>query len=200
MDHPSPASFPDPMQRTGTPVTPPHGTRPNPAYQDLLTLYARVYGAEERLATALEPACQTVRNGEAWIGRAAREWTTELEDWNRRLGRAAGWILQELADRLRSTPPYVPITEPLEPGGAQPTPSSRSRSPPGSSRPPTPVAGSTPTPTPAAASSPDRTPAGGSSRPNPGGRFHPSPNPGGGLQPGPDPGGRFRADPPPGGR
>jgi len=122
MDHPSPASFPDPMQRTGTPVTPPHGTRPNPAYQDLLTLYARVYGAEERLATALEPACQTVRNGEAWIGRAAREWTTELEDWNRRLGRAAGWILQELADRLRSTPPYVPITEPLEPGGAQPTP------------------------------------------------------------------------------
>jgi len=163
MDHPSPASFPDPMQRTGTPVTPPHGTRPNPAYKDLLTLYARVYGAEERLATALEPACQTVRNGEAWIGRAAREWTTELEDWNRRLGRAAGWILQELADRLRSTPPYVPITEPLEPGGAQPTPLQ-----------PIPVT------------------AGFQPAPNPGGRFHPDPNPGGGLQPGPDPGGRLQ--------
>ena len=122
MDHPSPSSFPDPTQRIGTPVTPPHGTRPNPAYQDLLTLYAKVYGAEERLATALEPACRTVRNGEAWFGRAARRWTTELEDWNRRLGRAAGWILQELAARLRSTPPYVPITEPQEPGGAQPTP------------------------------------------------------------------------------
>ena len=168
MDHPSPASFPDPMQRIGTPVTPPHGTRPNPAYQDLLTLYAKVYGAEERLATALEPACQTVRNGEAWIGRAARGWTTELEDWNRRLGRAAGWILQELADRLRSTPPCVPITEPLEPGGAQPTPLQ-----------PTPVtAGFQPTPNPGGRFRPG---------PNPGGRLHPAPNPGGGLQPGTQP-------------
>jgi hypothetical protein len=121
MNYPSPASFPDPMQRIGTPVTPPHGTRPNPAYQDLLTLYAKVYGAEEGLATALEPACRTIRNGEAWSGRAAREWTTELEDWNRRLGRAAEWILAELAARLRSTPPYVPVTtEPLEPGGPRP--------------------------------------------------------------------------------
>jgi hypothetical protein len=190
MDHPSPASFPDPMQRIGTPVRPPHGTRPNSAYQDLLTLYAKVYGAEERLATALEPACQTVRNGEAWIGRAARGWTTELEDWNRRLGRAAGWILQELADRLRSTPPYVPITEPLEPGGAQPTPLQ-----------PTPVtAGFQPTPNPGGRFRPGPNPGGGLyPDPNPGGRFHPGPNPGGGLQPGPDPGGRLRADPPPGG-
>jgi hypothetical protein len=186
MDHPSPASFPDPMQRIGMPVTPPHGTRPNPAYQDLLTLYAKVYGAEERLATALEPACQTVRNGEAWIGRAARGWTTELEDWNRRLGRAAGWILQELADRLRSTPPYVPITEPLEPGGAQPTPLQPTPVtagfqpapiPAAASTPtPIPAAGSTPDPTPAAASSPDRTRAGGSTPiPRPGGRCVASP-------------------------
>jgi hypothetical protein len=159
------------MQRIGTPVTPPHGTRPNPAYQDLLTLYAKVYGAEERLATALEPACRTVRNGEAWFGRAARGWTTELEDWNRRLGRAAGWILQELAARLRSTPPYVPITEPLEPGGAQPTPLQ-----------------------------PDPVTVAFQPGPNPGGRLHPGPDPGGRLHPGPDPGGRLQPDPNPGGR
>jgi hypothetical protein len=181
MDHPSPSSFPDPMQRIGTPVTPPHGTRPNPAYQDLLTLYAKVYGAEERLATALEPACRTVRNGEAWFGRAARGWTTELEDWNRRLGRAAGWILQELAARLRSTPPYVPITEPLEPGGAQPTPLQ-----------PDPVT---------VAFQPGPNP-GGRLRPgpDPGGRLQPDPNPGGRLHHGPDPGGRLQPEPDPGGR
>ena len=200
MDHPSPASFPDPMQRIGMPVTPPHGTRPNPAYQDLLTLYAKVYGAEERLATALEPACQTVRNGEAWIGRAARGWTTELEDWNRRLGRAAGWILQELAARLRSTPPYVPITEPLEPGGAQPTHLQ-----------PAPVTvGFPPAPNPGGRFHPGPNPGGGLQSgpnpggrlqpgPNPGGRLHPDPNPGARLQPGPDPGGRLHADPQPGG-
>jgi hypothetical protein len=209
MDHPSPASFPDPMQRIGTPVTPPHGTRPNPAYQDLLTLYAKVYGAEERLATALEPACQTVRNGEAWIGRAARGWTTELEDWNRRLGRAAGWILQELADRLRSTSPYVPITEPLEPGGAQPTPLQPTPVTAGFQPAPNPGGRFHPSPNPGGGLHPGPNPGGGLQTgpdpgglqpgPNPGGRFHPGPNPGGGLQTGPDPGGQLHADPPPGG-
>ena len=210
MDHPSPASFPDPMQRIGTPVTPPHGTRPNPAYQDLLTLYAKVYGAEERLSTALEPACRTIRNGDAWFGRAARGWTTELEDWNRRLGRAAGWILQELAARLRSTPPYVPVTEPLEPGGAQPaplqpTPVTVGFQPgpdPGGRLHPGPDPGGRlhPGPDPGDRLHPDTDPGGRlHPRPDPGGRLHAEPDPGGALRPGPDPGGRFHDDPQPGG-
>jgi hypothetical protein len=117
MDHPSPASFPDPVQHIGTPVTPPPGTEPNPAYQDLLTLYAKVYGAGDRLEKALRPARRTVSGGEAWTGPAARRWTTELDGWNRRLGNATAQILTELTERLRATPPYVAVgTRPMNPG------------------------------------------------------------------------------------
>jgi hypothetical protein len=123
MNHQPPETFPDPTQRIGTPMTPAHGTEPNPAYQDLLTLYAKVYGAEAGLAKALHPACKTVSGDHAWIGEAARKWTTELEDWDRRLAHAAGQILHELADRLRTTPPYVHIgTHPMEPGSPYPSP------------------------------------------------------------------------------
>ena len=105
----------------GTPVTPPPGTQPNPAYQDLLTLYAKVYEAEERLATALRPARRAVGDGETWTGHAAREWTADLEAWSRRLGGAAERIVAELAQRLRATPPYTPVgTEPVHPVPAQP--------------------------------------------------------------------------------
>ena len=121
MDHPSPASFPDPVQRIGTPVTPPPGTEPNPAYQDLLTLYAKVYGAGDRLDKALRPTRMTVSGGEAWTGSAARRWTTELDAWNRRLGNATAQILTELAERLRATPPYSAIgTHPMKPGDPYP--------------------------------------------------------------------------------
>ena len=52
---------------------------------------------------------------EPWFGRAGHgEATTELEDWNQRgWAGPAGSILPGLAARLRSTPPYVPITEPF---------------------------------------------------------------------------------------
>jgi hypothetical protein len=160
MDHPSPASFPDPVLRIGTPVTPPPGTEPNPAYQDLLTLYAKVYGAGDRLEKALRPACRTVSGGEAWTGPAARRWTTELDGWNRRLGHAAAQILTELAERLRATPPYVAVgTRPMNPGDPYP----------GAPY----TGGSYP----------------GGSYPQPGGPLHPDPNPGGRLRPEPDPGG-----------
>lgn len=173
MDHPPPASFPDPMQRIGTPVIPPHGTKPNPAYQDLLTLYAKVYGAEDGLAKALEPAYKSARDGEAWTGHAAREWTAELEDWNRRLGRTAADILHELAARLRATPPHVPIgTQPMQPGGPYPDP--------GGTMGPGPNPGGTMRP-----------------GPNPGGIMRPGPDPGGTMHPGPNPGGRFEPGPGP---
>jgi hypothetical protein len=111
------------MQRIGKPMTPPHGTAPNPAYQDLLTLYARAYGAREGLAEALRPACKTASGDHPWIGPAARTWTTGLEGWSRRLGQAAEQIVAELADRLRATPPYLPVgTRPMQPGGAYPDP------------------------------------------------------------------------------
>jgi uncharacterized protein YukE len=123
MNHPPPQAFPDPTQRIGAPMTPPHGTEPNSAYQDLLTLYAKVYGAEQGLARALQPACQTVSGDQPWTGQAARTWTTELESWNKRLAGAAAQILHELADRLRATPPCLPVgTQPLQPGAPQPNP------------------------------------------------------------------------------
>lgn len=117
MNHPPPETFPDPMQRIGHPITPAPGTEPNPAYQQLLTLYAKVYGAEEGLTKALRPACRTARDDHAWIGDAARKWVSELEDWNKRLDHATSQILQELAERLRETPPYVPVgSHPMEHG------------------------------------------------------------------------------------
>jgi hypothetical protein len=201
MDHPSPASFPDPVQRIGTPVTPPPGTEPNPAYQDLLTLYARVYGAGDRLEKALRPAGRTVSGGETWTGPAARRWTTELDGWNRRLGHAAARILTELAERLRATPPYVAVgTRPMNPGDPYPGAPYPGGSYPG---------GPYPQPGGPLHAHPD---PGGTmhSGPSPGGRMHPGPNPGGALQPGPvdpgqplhahpDPGGRLRPEPDPGG-
>jgi len=163
MSHPPPASFPDPMQRIGRPVIPPHGTQPNPAYQDLLTLYAKVYGAEEGLANALRPACKTVRDDDAWTGQAAKKWTSELELWNRRLGNTAEQIMQELEERLRATPPYVPIgTQPMQPG-IQPGGTLQSEPDPGGRLHP---------------------------GPDPGGRRHTEPDPGGRRHTEPDPGGR----------
>jgi hypothetical protein len=186
MDHPSPASFPDPVQRVGTPVTPPPGTEPNPAYQDLLTLYARVYGAGDKLEKALRPAGRTVSGGEAWTGPAARRWTTELDAWNRRLGNAAAQILTELTERLRATPPYVAVgTRPIAPGG------------------PYPGAPSVPGPDPGGRMYPGHDPEGvrrpGS--PDPGGVRRPGPaDPGGAIHRTLQPGGPFRVSPQPGPR
>jgi hypothetical protein len=178
MDHPAPAVFPDPLQRIGTPITVPHGHKPNPEYQDLLTLYAQVYGAEEDLRTALRPAERTAKDG-AWRGPAAQEWTTELDDWSRRLDQAADTIMQELAGRLRTTPPYIPTgIDPggeMHPGGINPG---------GEMYP----AGLNP---------------GGEMYPggvNPGGPMHHEPNPGGVMYPaGVEPGGPMRRPPNPGG-
>ena len=117
MDHPPPHAFPNPARPTGTAIPPPL-TKPNPAYQELLTLYARVYGAHDQLAGALHPACRTMRDRSAWTGDAARRWVTELEHWNRRLAGAADEILHELAARLRATPPYVPNTT-IDSGGPE---------------------------------------------------------------------------------
>lgn len=180
MDHPSPASFPDPVQRIGTPVTPPPGTEPNPAYQDLLTLYAKVYASGDRLEKALRPARRTVSGGEAWTGPAARRWTTELDGWNRRLGNATAQILTELTERLRITPPYVAVgTRPMNPGDPYP-----SAPYPGGSYP----------------GGPYPQPGGPVHRgPNPGGPLHTHPDPGGALHthPGPDPGGALHTHPGP---
>jgi hypothetical protein len=175
-EHPSPATFPDPLQRIGTPVMVPHGHKPNPAYQDLLTLYAKVYGAEEKLATAFHPARRVANDGEAWIGHAAKQWTTDLDDWNRRLDHAGDMILQELAGRLRNTSPYVLIgtTDPNEPGGIQPGGTMSTGPNPGGQMYP---GGLNP-------GGPMRVP------PNPGGRIRPGPNPGGRIGPGPNPGGQ----------
>ncbi|HET6187650.1 MAG TPA: hypothetical protein VFE59_11710 [Trebonia sp.] len=107
MSHLPPASFPDPTQTIGTPMTIPHGTKPNPEYHDLLTLYAKVYAAEEELATALRPACRTAGADQAWIGETARKWVAELEGWSRRLNGAGERILAELEAQLRAMPPYV---------------------------------------------------------------------------------------------
>ena len=191
MDHPAPASFPDPVQRIGTPVTSPPGTEPNPAYQDLLTLYAKVYAAGDRLEEALRPARRTVSGGEAWSGPAARRWTTELDGWNRRLGNATAQILTELTERLRATPPYVAVgTRPMTPGDPYPGAPYPGGSYPGGPYP---------------------QPGGPVHRsPDPGGPLHPGPNPGGARQPGPihpgeplhahpNPGGRLRPEPDPGG-
>ncbi|HEY3732595.1 MAG TPA: hypothetical protein VGL63_01655 [Streptosporangiaceae bacterium] len=132
MNHPAPASFPDPMRRIGTPVTPPHGTQPNPAYQDLLTLYAKVYGAEESLAHALHPARRTARDPKTWTGHAGQEWTSDLEAWNRRLAHAAERIVAELAERLRATPPCIVVgTEPMQPADPNPGGPLRTRPDPG---------------------------------------------------------------------
>jgi hypothetical protein len=151
----------------------PHGHKPNPAYQDLLTLYAKVYGAEEKLATAFHPARRLANDGEAWIGNAAKQWTTDLDDWNRRLDQAGDTILQELAGRLRSTSPYVPIgtTDPNEPGGIQPGGTMTTGANPGGPR---------------------------HHEPNPGGEMYPGGlNPGGTIRPEPDPGGpRHREETP----
>lgn len=182
MDHPSPASFPDPVQRIGTPVTPPPGTEPNPAYQELLTLYAKVYGAGDRLEKALRPARMTVSGGETWVGPAAQRWTTELHTWNRRLGIATAQIMTELAERLRATPPCVAIgTHPLKPGDPYPGALYPGGSYPGG-----------PYPDPGGRLQPG---------PQPGGSMHPGTDPGGALQPGPiNPGGPMHAHPEPGGR
>jgi hypothetical protein len=196
-EHPSPATFPDPLQRIGTPVMVPHGHKPNPAYQDLLTLYAKVYGAEEKLATAFHPARRLANDGEAWIGHAAKQWTTDLDDWNRRLDHAGDMILQELVGRLRNTSPYVLIgtTDPNEPGGIQPGGTMSTGPNPGGQMYP---GGLNP-------GGPMRVPS------NPGGQIGPGPNPGGQVGPGganpggpmhhePDPGGRMGVPPNPGGQ
>ena len=191
MNHPSPASFPDPMQRIGTPVTPPHGTQPNPAYQDLLTLYAKVYGAEESLARALHPARRTIRGDQAWTGRAAQEWTSDLEAWSRRLAIAAERTVAELADRLRATPPYVPIgTAPMQPGSPQPGPLQPGSGP--GSVPAQP--GSGPGSVPAQPGTPQPGPL--RSHPDPGGPLRSHPDPGGSLHPRPEPGGPERSHTP----
>jgi hypothetical protein len=183
--HPSPATFPDPLQRIGTPVMVPHGHKPNPAYQDLLTLYAKVYGAEEKLATAFHPARRLANDGEAWIGNAAKKWTTDLDDWNRRLDHAGDTILQELAGRLRSTSPYVPIgtTDPNEPGGIQPGGTMTTGANPGGTMYPGGI-------------QPGGTMTTGA---NPGGVMHREPNPGGTMHRGSDPGGVMHREPDPGG-
>jgi hypothetical protein len=158
------------MQRIGHPITPTPGTEPNPAYQHLLTLYAKVYGAEEEVTKALRPACRTARDDHAWIGDAARKWVGELEGWNQRLGHATSQIMQELAERLRNTPPYVPVgSHPMEPGGPHVYPGTPYQEAPG------------PNP-------------GGPNRPgvDPGGPNRPGANPGGPNRPGADPGGPYR--------
>ena len=139
MDHPSPASFPDPMQRIGTPVTPPHGTRPNPAYQD--SAHAVRQGVRRR-GEAGDGAGASLPDGAERRG-LDRPRGPRVDHGARGLEPAAGpgRRVDFAGTRGQAQNPRRPTCPSPSPWSlAEPSrpPSSRPRSPPGSSRPPPP--------------------------------------------------------------